>query len=498
MSPARRLSTLCRALLLGAALLLTTGPSRAGEASDGVRRFPPVLASRAAPVRQALIVAPAPIPGDSSGAEAAAYRDRLRLLGFDVTVVPALPRPDLVLAFRHFAATVPPDADVAVLVLGALVPDGHSLYLLPSGADMATLARSTIPSEGVSVTDLMSRIAGRIGRDPVAIADRCSGTNDCASVLADMPAGVSALAGAASGPAGASLALRLLPLMGEEGLTFADLGTRLGAGGPTVASTPVLSRRFAFAPPGFFEGLPLACNDVDPQLGAEALRGGPPMEPLVAACEDAAGRYAFSPFFKLRLAVAEEQRAARAALTSCGQAAASAYLGTYPDGRYRNAVAASRQVCANPPAPPPMPTPAVAVSPLQQRAKAALDDYFGRHDYQQGDNFGRLVRLYPPQFSRGQATVSRTDHLRSLGAWYGGFDSVRFELGPASPDFSGCTRDDSCLVRGTVRVRTLRTGESQYGWEEDRFALRFDLAAGQVLMECGVGVPTGTAKGACD
>ena len=88
--------------------------------------LPPVLASAAAPVRQALVIEPGaadPAPRtDALRRDAGAYRDLLRLLGFAVTTLSPATRPELDAGLRGFARAVEPDADVAVFVLGDMRP----------------------------------------------------------------------------------------------------------------------------------------------------------------------------------------------------------------------------------------------------------------------------------------------------------------------------------------------------------------------------------------
>ena len=143
-----------------------------------------------------------------------------------------------------------------------------------------------------------------------------------------------------------------------------------------------------------------------------------------------------------------------------------------------------------PPFPAPLPAQprpaAPPLSDLQRRAVVAVTDFFHRHDYRQGGGFGALVQLYPPQFRIRGALVSRADHLRSLGAWYGGYDSVQLQVVSESFDFGGCSRAEECLVRGTYKAQTLKAGNSQYDWREAPFAVRFNLNTGLVLSECNV------------
>lgn len=484
-------------LALGALAVLGGTSLNAGAA--GPDRFPAALASRIAPVRQALIVAPGGAPSDGQNA----YRDLLVLLGFDVTVTTSDSRPDLELDVRGFASGVKRDADVAVLIFGAIVTDGHDLFVLPRREPMPP--SDMMASEGIRLADAMRRVAGRTSKDVVLIADGCTGAGEdraCTAGLAAMPAGVSAILAERTPPAASAtppnLDLALLPLMTEEGQSLSDLFTalsgRLSHEDLRVAGTATLSKTFAFLPRGFLEGLPLDCNGVNPLIDADALRARPSLEPLLAQCRSAAARYDFSPVFKVKLAVVAEQRAAQKALADCSGDLAAAYLQAYPTGRYKDAVAARQRACA-PPKPERSPAPD---NPVQARALAAVTDYFRRHDYQQGDAFGNLARLYPPQFRRREGLVSRTDHLRGLGAWYGDYDSVRFDIDADGLDYSGCTQDDSCVVRGTVKSRTLRSGEDQYAFQDQHFTLRLNLTTSQVLAECGVTEAPTARDAACE
>ena len=201
-----------------------------------------------------------------------------------------------------------------------------------------------------------------------------------------------------------------------------------------LAGSPDLSDAFVFLPAGFLAGLPLSCNTVDPTLPAEALRGRPTLEPLVASCREAAARYSFSPFFGLRLAAARDQEAARRALASCAEV--PSYLADFPSGRYRAAVEAAKRGCEAPPPatlPAPVTPPAPIPTPLQLQAAQAVAVYFHRHDYGQGDSFAGLARLYGPEVEVRGAAVPAADHMRRLGAWYGGYDSIRFTSGARQP-----------------------------------------------------------------
>lgn len=508
----------CAAVI--AAALTSPAPAAAEDAPDAVTRHPAVLASAVAPVRQALMVVP---PASTSprasllNGDMAAYRDLLRLLGFDVTVIAAGTRPDLDAGVRAFTRSIKRDGDVAVFLLGSFPPIEGGLLLTPLDASsVPPPSADKAAIEGLKLGDVLRRFVDRGPKDVVVLADACmsrDGGGDCAAALAGLPTSVSAiLARPASRPAGnsgplagvASLRQDLLPAMQVENRSFDQLygvleehlrNTNVG-----VSGSPVLTRSFAFLPAGFFGGLPLACNKVEPDLDAEALRSRPSLEPQSESCGEAAARYGFSPYFKEKLAIVREQRAAQKAFQDCAEV--TDYLAAFPGGRYRAAVETRKRECANPLPSPPRPqlgpAPDQPESELQKRAATAVADYFRRHDFQQGDSFGALARLYAPQVRVHRATVSRAEHLRTLGAWYGAFDSVKFTLVPNSLDLGGCAREDDCAVRGKYEMVRLRAGENAFEQRNGDFALRFDLRNAQVLAECGVTDRSGAQATACE
>jgi len=402
-----------------------------------------------------------------------------------VSVLDADTRPDLDAGLRAFARGVRPGADVAVLLLDEIRPTEGGLALLPAGA-----AAASAETEGVRPADALRRAVERGPKDLVVVGDACSGDEAaCAAGLAALPRGVSAILARRSTDAPGTLRPELLPAMTVEGRTFAQLSAaladRLKGSEAGLFATPTLTPSFAFLPAGFLAGLQLACNGVDPGLSAEALRDRPSLQPLVTACGEAAARYGFSPFFAAKLGVVRDQEAARRGFGSCADA--SAYLAAFPEGRYRPAVEARRLACAAPPpAPAPSPVSAPAPNALDLRARAAVTDYFRRHDYVQGASFSALARLYPPQLRVRHAATTAAEHLRRLGAWYGAYDDVRFSVLPDSLDLSGCGRPEDCRVRGRYQSKLLRAGVDNFEAREGDFSLRLDLGAGQVLAECGV------------
>ncbi len=346
---ARRLTTV--AIL---AVATAFSASQIASAEIATRTSPPVAVSRVAPDRQALIVAAGHPPAE---ADAARYSELLRLLGFQVTLAAADTRPEIKGAFATFAAQVKPGGEVAVFVLGGLLPKDDDLYLFASDAEPPL---EVYPSEGLRLADAMRPIADRGPRDTVLFVDLCRPAHGqaCHIGAATVPDGVSAIVGVRQKPietgepvAGvASLGGELLSLMRQENLSdlalYGALAKSLAGTNMGVAATPSLSRNFAFLPTGFFAGLPTACNRVDPSATAESLRSGASVEPLVSACVQAAATWAAWPWFKDRLAAAREQAAFQAAARGCRSAPIAADLAAYPDGRYASAVHQIDDACA--------------------------------------------------------------------------------------------------------------------------------------------------------
>ncbi len=365
-------------------------PAAAGSQPEGSAPSQPVAVSSATADRQALVVTPAVLGGTAPArlalaqADANRYRDLLRLLGFAVTLVQADTRPDLKSAFADFARQVKPGGEVAVFVLGAVLPKGEELYLVPSDAIPPL---DLYASEGLRLADALRPIADSGARETVLVVDECHEAQGqgCRIDAASFPERISAIVAERVRPSGsertglASLRTELLPLMEREGLTFSDLfGTlegRLAGSTMGVEAPPKLTSDFAFLPAGFLAGLPTACNRVDPAAEAEAVTSAAPVEPLVSACVQAAATWAFSPRFRERLAAAREQAAFQHAAEGCRPAVIRAYLDDYPHGRYAPAVRGVEESCeaerrraeAPPPEPelppqpdyPPQPQPAV-------------------------------------------------------------------------------------------------------------------------------------------
>lgn len=501
---ARRAAALAAFVAAGAA-----GAAAAPAFDDGTtQHFPAVQASAAAPLRQALIVAPGPSSPGPFGADAVADRDLLRLLGFDVTMVTADTRPRLDSAIRDFADAVKRDAEVAIFVLGSSRAGDGALFLTPTAARPSPSPPAAADFDGIRLARLLHAITRRAPKETVVVVDGCvpGDLPACPSGPDVVPRGVSAVLAGPVHPSAAppaSLGRALLGLMKRDGLTFADLAEPLrqaaGDAGLGFAATPAPSRTFAFLPADLLARLPRPCNDVDPRRGAEALRDGPSLAPLVADCAAAAVTYSPWPYFRDRLAVAREQRSAQTALAACDEAAAATYLGAYPGGRYRAAVVEQRRTCAPPPPPPTSPPPPPApLSPLEQRATAAVADYYRRHDYHDGDSFAGLASLYPPTFRDRDRTVTGREHLGKLGEYYGSLSSVQINVIPGSLDLGGCVKAESCRVRGRIRSQTLKKGQSDSDRTESRFSLVFDLDTSKVLYECAVAEPANPRERPCE
>ncbi len=469
-------------------LLALVCPAAADEPGPSVT-LPPVLASAAALLRQALVIEPGPADPtprtDALRRDAGSYRDLLRLLGFAVTTLSPATRPDLDAGLRGFARRVEPGADVAVFVLGDLRPTADGLTLAPPGT-----MPDRIEAEGVRLGDALRRAVERGPRALALVIDGCTGSAEaCAAGLQALPRGVGALLARRAADAPGTLGPALLPALPVEGRTLPQLRDALGLDGSAD-----LPSAFAFLPAGFLAGLPLACNGVDPELSADALRGRPTLEPLVAACREAAARYAFSPFFGAKLAAARDQEAARRALTSCAEAAA--LPGRFPD---RTLSIRRRDGAARLPGP----------TPHRRRgsapARSGADSFATAGRRSRGGLFPpprlcsrRLLRrpratLRARGRGAGRARARRRDHMRRLGAWYGAYDSVRFRVVPGSLDFAGCARAADCRLRGRYRLSALPAGRDAYEQQEQAFSLRLDLESGRVLAECGVAEPPAAA-----
>ncbi len=500
-----------RSILLFFTLLLSPLAARADQ-PDG--SFSPIMSSPPAPVRRALLVTPAFAGGAMTPrsalarSDASAYRDLLRLLGFSGTIVSADTRPALRAAVHAFAEAVPRDAEVAVFVLGSIVPAGGKLYVPASDLSSADRAPDRIATAGLDLAEIVGSIAERGAKEVVTFIDEC-GSGDakpaCDLSPSALPEGVSAIVvhrvpSNASGPIAGVPSVRqdLLPLMREPGLDFlrlyGRLQSRLENTNDGLTATTALSRNFVFLPTDFLSRLPIECNRVDPSAGADVLRHAPSLAPAVAACERAAATYDFSPFFKDKLIAAREQFALQKAVADCNGGAAAAYLDAYPGGAYRFAVSEFVSGCERVRQPPPAPVapvapvpPAPEVPDLEASARLAVGVFYDRHSFAAGDDLGAAAALYPPTFEMRQGTVTRDEHIADLARYYQKFATFRFQVVPGSLDTSGCESVANCLVRGTTQANFRKLGDRVEKVSRSRFSLRFDLRRGvKVLYECAV------------
>jgi hypothetical protein len=140
----------------------------------------------------------------------------------------------------------------------------------------------------------------------------------------------------------ASLRDDLLPLVSQEGQTFAELHAALVQKlAPTTLSldtTPTLDGSFAFVPRGLFSSLPSDCNKVDVNADPVALKGFN-LDPLQRACDVAVAQYPYARYFVDRQSAAREQRAYQRAVASCADTVAiSSFSTSYPASRFRRVV----------------------------------------------------------------------------------------------------------------------------------------------------------------
>ena len=343
-----------------AALCIGVSAQSSLAIENGTTTRQPVAVSGAAPLRQALIVAPAP-GGGAMASDADSYEALLRLLGFSVTTVVSETRPELEGDLRRFAAAVKPGGEVALILLGTLPAKDDQLYLIPTvpAPDLAGRP-DLLATEGLSVPDLLRRIGERAPKDIVAVVDTCrpaNGTSDCQKAAAALPDGVSALVASrrrgtdAGGPLARLTSLRpdQVPLMRQPNLSFfalfAALKDKLSGTDMALSATPSLSRSFAFLPGDFLARLPTACNRVEATSDPAALRGRR-LDDLAAACTEAARTYAFSPFFADKLATVREQLAfQRTAAAGCNAVITTDFLREYPHSPLRDAVEHSQAEC---------------------------------------------------------------------------------------------------------------------------------------------------------
>ena len=366
----------------------------ASSATADVRRDPPIMVSAAAPNRQALIVAPV---NSRVAADAEAYRNLLRRLGFEVETLAAESRVDLDAELRRYPASVHGGAEVLVLVLGTTLARDGDLFVtaMPPAADVVAQP-SLYAAEGVRLTDALRRIAAR---DLAAIVDFCRAADgkSCARATASLGEGISAIVAtrAAAGTpsdmplAGiASLRNDLIPLMEEPGLSLLDaygrLRERLKGTDMALAATPSLSRNFVFMPTDFLARLPTACNTVERGTDAATLRGRD-LGALAGACANAARIWDFASWFSDKLTIVREQTSYLRAVVRCPADPAEAYLRDYPNGTYRGEVelfktrcddeaqaAAARDAAARAPAAQAAAAPVVAPVEAPRRVPAAL------------------------------------------------------------------------------------------------------------------------------
>ena len=341
------------------AALLCIPPTVGQAAAPGLAIQAATARSTAASAQRiALLIAPQPSTNGGRAGLASAdeevYRKRLRDIGFDVWTVGPGDRPQLERSLREAVGRLPEDAQVAVFAIGPSVGGPDDVFLIPQDTPAdATQRPEQLESEGLRVGDLLRRVSRRRPRDLVAVIDECQPATGsrCDFDAAAGGSGASVIGGERVGrraPSGSPLAGRaslrdpMLGAMGQEGETFlqsyAFLKRSLAEADLEPRASGSLSTSFAFLPQGFFAGLRMDCNKIDPNADAASLRGVN-LDPAIRSCEAATATYPFARPFEDRLQAGREQRAYQRATASCEDGAATAgYGASYPAGRFRGLV----------------------------------------------------------------------------------------------------------------------------------------------------------------
>jgi hypothetical protein len=342
-----------------AALMAGLGATGGADAAaPGLTTYSSTLHRGTPGQRSALIIVPASASVSSRAAVAQAdeeaYRKRLQEVGFDVSVIGPSDRPELDRLLRDTAARVPTGAEVAVFVLGTALSDGEDIRITPTDAPAdLTQQPELLETETVRLGEVLRRLSARAPRSLVAIVDECMPIDGpdrpCAVGGAGALSGASMIASRRKAASGgqtlvsrASLRDDLLPLVSQEGQTFAELHAALVQKlAPTTLSldtTPTLDGSFAFVPRGLFSSLPSDCNKVDVNADPVALKGFN-LDPLQRACDVAVAQYPYARYFVDRQSAAREQRAYQRAVASCAVTVAiSSFSTSYPASRFRRVV----------------------------------------------------------------------------------------------------------------------------------------------------------------
>lgn len=346
---------------LAACVLLAgiAGAPPARAAAPGLATYTSGLRLGTPGQRSALLIVPGYASASSRAATAQAdadvYRKRLQEIGFDVSVIGPTDRPELDRLLRDTAARVPTGADVAVFVLGTALSDGEDVRIVPADApgDLAEQP-ALLEAETIRLGEVLRRISARAPRNLVAIVDDCAPLGDsdtpCAVARAAASSDASILASRRktaplAGPplvSRASMRDDLLPLVSQEGLTFAGLqatlAQKLAPTTLTLDSTPTVNGSFAFVPAGLFASMRNDCNKVDLNADPVALKTIS-LDPMLRACDAAVTQYPYARHFLDRQSAAREQRAYQRAVASCTDTVAiSSFSSTYPASRFRRVV----------------------------------------------------------------------------------------------------------------------------------------------------------------
>lgn len=350
-SPRSWIAALAATLLLGGTLAEAAAPGLSVQTATG--RSGAVTGPRIA-----LLIVPHAAHAGSRAATAhadeEAYRKRLREIGFDVWTFGPSDRPELERSLREAATRLPEGAQIAVIALEPSVGAEDDVFLVPQGnpGDLAQRP-NLLESEGVRLGDLLRRLSRRQPRDLVAVVDECqpAAGGRCDFDAATGGSGASlvgaqrtARRGSGAAPLAGRASLRdiLLGAMAQEGQNFLQsyefLQRGLADSDLEAKASGSLTTTFAFLPQGYFAGMTVACNKIDPNADPAALRTVA-LDPPIRDCEAMTAAYPYARSFADRLQAGREQRAYQKAVAGCeDRLSASSYLGAYPAGRFRGIV----------------------------------------------------------------------------------------------------------------------------------------------------------------
>ncbi|ACK82822.1 hypothetical protein Mchl_1971 [Methylorubrum extorquens CM4] len=275
--------------------------------------------------------------------EADSYTQRLRELGFAVTTIGPSRRFDADAAIRDLA-NIPRGSNVAVVVPAPAYADADDIFILAQdSAETATNDTTSMASEALSLSFLSRAISKSRPTQFIVLIPHCRRVDNPQALC---PAESLARSGGASVIAANNSNLetdwegisydKILPLMTQEGLTYAALYNRISAAttgaGITMSRSLNLSTEFMFAPLNFFQNISTPCNSN--RTGAISLTLA---RARVSACETAVATWPYAREFVQAHEFALEQLAFAETETFCGpllQSSLAVYRERYPAGSF--------------------------------------------------------------------------------------------------------------------------------------------------------------------